>query len=162
VLALVLIAAPIFTARQTLSAQKTARTPDGRPDLQGMWLNDTATQLERPKDFADTAFFTDDEAREYEKHYLLDRAAAANIDIPFELETGADYDTFEAGHVLPNRRTSLIVDPPDGKVPALTSEAWGRLVDRTQYLKAHPAENPEDLSLGQRCLMIAGSPVPVC
>jgi hypothetical protein len=48
-------------------------------------LLNTATPLERLKDFADKAVFTEDEAREYEKHYLLDRAAAINIDNPFEL-----------------------------------------------------------------------------
>ena len=140
-----------------LTAQSTARTADGRPDLQGIWLNNTATPLERLKDFADKAFFTEDEAREYEKHYLLDRAAAVNIDNPFELEVGADIDIFDSGHVLVNRRTSLIVDPTDGKIPALTPDARRLLMGRAQHLKAHYAENPEDLPNGERCLMIAGS-----
>jgi hypothetical protein len=159
VLAFVTTAAALIfiVASPRLTAQSTARTAAGRPDLQGIWLNNTATPLERLKDFADKAVFTEDEVREYEKHYLLDRAAATNIDNPFELEVGADIDVFEWGHVLPNRRTSLIVDPPDGKVPALTAEARRLLTDRAQHLKAHYAENPEDLPNGERCLMIAGS-----
>jgi hypothetical protein len=91
------------------SIRRSCVSDDARPVRNGTWA-----------DASDKAYFTDDEARDYEKHYLLDRAAAANIDIPIGLETGADLDTFEPGHVLPNRRTSLIVDPPDGKVPALT------------------------------------------
>ena len=52
-------------------------TADGRPDLQGMWLNNTATPLQREKDFAEKAFFTEDEALDYETHYLLDRAGSS-------------------------------------------------------------------------------------
>ena len=61
------LAAWIVLAGFGISAQGTPRTPDGRPDLQGMWLNDTATPLERTKDVADKAFFTEAEAREYER-----------------------------------------------------------------------------------------------
>ena len=149
---LVIVAGPVPSARRT------PRTPNGRPDLQGIWLNNTATPLERLKDFSDRPFFTEKEAREYEKHYLLDRAALANIDNPFELEVGADVDVMEPGRVLRNRRTSLIVDPPDGKIPAPTPEARRRSLEQSQQLKTHFAENPEDLRLGERCLMIAGSP----
>lgn len=159
-LALATIAAAlVIAASPRLSAQRTARTPNGRPDLQGIWLNNTATPLERLKDFADRAFFNEEEAREYEKHYLLDRAVAANIDNPFELAVGADVDAMEPGHVLRNRRTSLIVDPPDGRIPALTPEGRRRLIEQAQQLKPYSAENPEELRLGERCLMIAGSPV---
>ncbi|HEX7797966.1 MAG TPA: hypothetical protein VF456_26570 [Vicinamibacterales bacterium] len=149
----------VIAASAGLSAQRTPRTSNGRRDLQGIWLNNTATPLERLKDFADRAFFTEAEAREFEKHYLLDRAAAVNIDNPFELEVGADVDVMEPGHVLRNRRTSSIIDPPDGRIPALTPEARQRSIDQAQHLKAHYAENPEDLRSGERCLMIAGSPV---
>ena len=155
-LAFVVVAALIFVAPSTLMAQTTARTPDGRPDLQGMWLNNTATPLQREKDFAEKAFFTEDEALDYETHYLLDRAAAINAGNPFELEVGADVDTFDWGHVLPNRRTSLVVDPADGRVPALTPDAQRLLIERTEHLKAHYAQNPEDLRNGERCLTMIG------
>jgi len=122
-----------------------------------MWLNNTATPLERPKEFSEKPVFTEDEARTYEKQYLIDRAIATNIDNPFELDVAADIDVFEPGRVLPNRRTSLIVDPGDGKIPALTPEAQKALRDKTQHLKDHYAENPEDLRIGERCLMIGGN-----
>jgi hypothetical protein len=132
--------------------------PDGHPDLQGMWLNNTATPLQRDKDFADKAFFTEDEALDYEAHYLMDRAAVINAGKPFELEVGADEDVFDWGHVLPNRRTSLVVDPADGRVPALTSDAQRLLVERAAHLAAHYAENPEERRNGERCLtMISGN-----
>jgi hypothetical protein len=157
-LAFVVVVELIFVGRSTLFAQTTARTPNGRPDLQGMWLNNTATPLERRKDFADKEFFTEDEVRAFEKHYLLDRAAVINAGKPFELEVGADEDVFDWGHVLPNRRTSLVVHPADGRLPALTPEAQQLLVERTAHLNLHYAENPEDLRNGERCLgMISGN-----
>jgi hypothetical protein len=155
-LAFVVVAELIFGARSTLLAQKTARTPDGRPDLQGMWLNNTATPLQREKDFAEKAFFTEDEALDYETHYLMDRAVAINVGKPFELEVGADLDALDWGHVLPNRRTSLVVDPADGRVPALTPDAQRLLIERTEHLNAHYAENPEDFRNGERCLTMIG------
>jgi hypothetical protein len=121
-----------------------------------MWLNNTATPLQREKDFAEKAFFTEDEALEYETHYLMDRAVAINAGKPFELEVGADLDAFDWGHVLPNRRTSLVVDPADGRVPALTPDAQRLLIERTEHLNAHYAENPEDLRNGERCLTMIG------
>ena len=147
------------TGQDTHAVKKVAPlTAEGHPDLQGMWLNNTATPLQREKDFADKAFFTEEEALDYEKHYLWDRAAVVNAGKPFELEVGADVDAFDWGHVLPNRRTSLVVDPADGKVPALTPDAQRLLTERTEHLNAHYAENPEDLRNGERCLtMVAGS-----
>ena len=87
----------------------------------------------------------------------MDRAIAISIDNPFELEVAADVDVFEPGHVLPSRRTSLVVDPADGKIPALTREAQKTFAEKTEHLKRHYAENPEDLRIGERCLMIGGN-----
>ena len=163
-LAVAVIAAVVTVmAGPSLSAQSLARTPEGRPDLQGMWLNNTATPLERPEGFADKAFFTDDEAREYEKHYMLDLAVAfaRSIDSPFELEVCTDIDVVEPGHVLPNRRTSLIIDPTNGQVPALIPERQRLLTDRSQYRKAHYGENPEDLPNSERCLFMGSTGPPM-
>src|SRR5262249_6710687 len=87
-----------------------------RPDLQGTWLNNTATPLERPKQFGSRAYFTPDEAREFERHYLVDTLAhPVDRYKAFEHEAAAgDIDTYEPGHVLPNLRNSLIIDPADG------------------------------------------------
>src|SRR5262245_48250460 len=103
---------------------QSARTPDGRPDLQGMWLNNTATPLERPAGLAGKATVTDAEARAYENQYQLDRTVALTRDTPeFELDVAGDLDTYEPGRLLPGNRTSLINDPTDGRLPALTADA---------------------------------------
>lgn len=148
-------------AGPSLSAQRAARTVDGHPDLQGMWLNNTATPLERPRELADKPILTDDEAREYEKRYQLDRTAALSpVDPVFELQAAGDLDTYEPGRLLPGNRTSMITDPPDGRIPALTPAAQRRLSAQTERLKAHYAENPENFPNTDRCLMIGNASAP--
>ncbi len=141
-----------------MAAQGRTRTPDGHPDLQGLWLNDTATPLERPAGAGKT--FTDEEAQAYEQRYQLDRTVAISRNKDFELDAAGDLDTYEPGHVLPGGRTSMITDPDDGKVPALTPPAQKRLAERTQHLNEHYADNPEDLTFAERCLIVANTSVP--
>ena len=100
------------------SAESFQRTPDGHPDLQGMWLNNTATPLERSKAVNGRAAFTEAEVQEHERRYLLDRTIANSRFKSFALDAaGADLDTYEPGPLLPGRRTSMINDPPHA-VPA--------------------------------------------
>src|SRR6185436_7783125 len=74
-LTLVVLALGSLASSSVVRAQGTHRTPDGHPDLQGTWVNNTATPLERPRDMADREFFTDAEAKTYEQRYQLDRTA---------------------------------------------------------------------------------------
>jgi hypothetical protein len=148
-------------ASERLSAQTTPRTPDGRPDLQGMWLNNTATPLERAPAFNGKASVTDAEARQYEQRYQLDRTAAlSRVDPAFELDVAGDLDTYEPGRLLPGNRTSIITDPPDGRVPPLTAEAQRRATERANRLRTQYAENPEDFQNAERCLVVANASVP--
>jgi hypothetical protein len=156
-----IIAAVLEPCGAIVTAQGALRTPDGHPDFQGMWVNDTATPLERTKEFADKAFFTEAEARDYEKHYQLDRTAALSHGDPaFELQAAGDLDTYEPGHVLPSLRTSLITEPADGRVPALTPAAQQRLNERNARAREHFAENPENFTNAERCLVTGNAAVP--
>jgi hypothetical protein len=132
-------------------------------------LNNTATPLERPQGFEDRPLFTEAEALAYEQTYQLDRVRASSAsgrggtsnDLAVDFAMAAsDLDTFEAGHVLPDRRTSLIVDPPNGKVPPLTSQARARIAERTARWQQHYAENPENVPNSERCLEIGNTAVP--
>ncbi len=153
--------AAMVIAGTVLSAQRPGRTPDGHPDLQGTWLNNTATPLERPKEAAGRTSFTDAEARDYVQRYQLDRTAALTRDDPrFELDVAGDLDTYEPGPLLPGNRTAIITEPADGRIPALTPEAQKRLTDRTAHLNAHYAENPEDFPNAERCLVVANTSSP--
>lgn len=151
--------APLSVSR----ASRIPRTSDGHPDFSGVWLNNTATPLERPKEFADREFFTDQEARAFEKdgRYLEDKLLAAVRGDQFELAAArSDIDSYEPGHVLSSRRTSLIVDPPNGRVPALTPDALRRQADRADRYEKHAVEAPANLSNGDRCLSVQNAAVP--
>lgn len=149
-----------FLPVQASLGQSLPTARHGHPDLQGFWLNNTATPLERPKDVNGRAAFTEAEAKDYESHYQLDRTVAISRNKSFELDAAGDLDTYEPGNVLPGRRTSMINDPASGVVPPLTPDAQKRLTDRNDHLNQHYAENPEDLTFAERCLIVANTFVP--
>jgi hypothetical protein len=139
------------------------RTPDGKPDLQGVWTNVTITPLERPRDLADKQFFTAAEAAKYEKD-TVERNNADRRDGPAEADVGRAYNDFwwdRGTKVVPTLRTSLIIDPADGKVPALTPEAQKRAAARAEARRGHATDGPEDRSLSERCILwpTAGPPM---
>jgi hypothetical protein len=125
------------------------RTPDGHPDFQGIWDFRTATPVERPRELAGKEFFSsDEEAAEFE------RRAAERINDTLVVHPPAwlDYGT----KVLRSRRTSLIVDPRDGRVPALTPAARQLAAARADARRR--AEGPEDFSLAERCILFGAGP----
>ena len=111
------------------SARSKYRTPWGHPDLQGTWANQTLTPLERPAQFAGKEFLTEAEAAE------LERQTAETGDADRRTAPGTEADVARAYNdvwwdrakkVVATRRSSLIIDPPDGKIPPLTPEAQER------------------------------------
>lgn len=139
-------------------AKTVPRTPEGRPDLQGVWSFATVTPLERPKEFAGREVLTDEEVARLEKtardNQFVDRQ-------PPPGNPGA-YNAFWVDFgtkVGATRRTSLVVDPSDGKVPQLTSTAQKREDTRAEV--RHIAANPEDLASWDRCILgfNAGPPI---
>src|SRR5450631_2363040 len=112
---------------------QTPRTPEGRPDLQGIWTNITLTPLERPKDLASKPYFTPQEAAEYQERLLHRREATPAVagdsvnDPQIWWERGTK--------LVKTLRTSLIVDPPDGRIPPLTPEAQQRMQAAREYTR---------------------------
>ena len=121
--------APVEGQSQPVAGQgEAAPTPWGEPDLQGIWTTDYQTPLERPAQYADQEFFTDEEraAIDSERARLLGldarRAARGS-----EQDVGGAYSAaIFLTHKHLGQRTSLIVDPPDGKIPPPTPEATRR------------------------------------
>src|SRR5205085_961015 len=129
----VMCAAPAWCQGSTVAAKAKAeaktwtvpRTPDGQPDLQGTWSNTTRTPLERPADLANKPYLTEQEAAEYEKRTFANVTGDRRDGGP-EADVARSYNEFwrdRGTKVIASRRTSLIIDPPDAKVPALTPEA---------------------------------------
>jgi hypothetical protein len=153
-------------AAAPLAAQKkfaTALTPDGQPDIQGVWTFATITPLERPADLAGKAFFTEAEVAAYEKDVLA-RTNRDRRDGPADTDVGRAYNDFwwdSGSRIVPTRRTSLIIDPPDGKIPALTPAAQKRAAERTEATRLHGYDGPENRPLQERCLSwtTAGPPI---
>jgi hypothetical protein len=137
------------------------RMPDGHPDLQGIWTNGTITPLERPSEFANKPFFTAAEAAAYEKQ-VRERNNGDRRDANPDSDLATGYNDFwwdRGTKVVSTLRTSLIVDPPDGRLPALTPDAQKRAAARTEARRLHPADGPEDLSLADRCIARPGPPM---
>jgi hypothetical protein len=125
------------------------RTPDGHPDFQGIWDFRTATPVERPRELAGKEFFaSDEEAAAFERRTTERINGTLAVHPPEWLDYGA--------RVLADRRTSLIVDPPDGRVPALTPAARQKVTARAETRQR--AEGPEDFSLGERCILFGAGP----
>jgi hypothetical protein len=139
---------------QTVAAQGTVN--EWAHDLQGTWTNGFATPLERPRDLAAKAFFTPEEAAAYEKT-VSERPATSNDSVADPVIW------WEKGiKVVPTRRTSMVYDPPDGRIPPLTPTAQKRIADARAETRKHPDSGPEDRSLMERCIVSpVGGPVPM-
>ena len=126
-------------------AAQTGKTPEGRTDLQGVWSNPTITPFERPPEFAGKATLTEKEAAELEA-----RAAKARVDGPAKVGDVGNYNQawFDSGtKVVSTRQTSLVVDPPDGRVPVKPSAEAKR-----DYDLAHASDSWEYMSVWDRCI----------
>jgi hypothetical protein len=131
------------------------RTPDGHPDLQGIWSNATVTPLERPTELAGKAVLTDQEAAEFAANAVNRNNVDKRPPAGSEADVALAYNDFwydRGTKAIKTRRTSLIIDPPDGRVPAMTPVAQKRMAARAERRRLHPADGPEDRGLSERCL----------
>jgi hypothetical protein len=139
---------------------KAPRTPWGHPDLQGIWTTDEeiGVPLERPVDLGDRATLSDDEFSEravrLKKKYFEDKKE----DRPSEIGNGQGPVHWYEGGAHVSHRTSLIFDPPNGRMPEYTAEAKQRVVPHeTEIMEGGsfsdgPFDGPEDLHLADRCI----------
>lgn len=167
-------AAPAAAAPAAAPAAWTLpRLPDGKPDLHGVWGNNSVTPMTRPTQWKDKASLTDAELEEL-KHYaqqyvdqggdaifgnfvqqMLDQKdLGAFKQVSYDPSTG-NYNQFWMADREWDNRTSLIIDPPNGQFPALTPEGQARRDARAAAVKAStrgPADGPEDRPLSERCI----------
>jgi hypothetical protein len=167
----------LSAAGQTEKTWNAPLAPDGHPDFNGIWTNVTITPFERPRDLAGKEFFTQKEAAEYEKQTVTGRNKDRR-DSNKVRDVASAYNDFwwDSGtKVVKTRRTSIVVDPPDGRVPPLTPERQKQLQARADAVKERckqpgcepensglpgPADGPEDRPLMERCLVF-GTATPM-
>ncbi len=133
------------------------RTAWGEPDLRGVWDFRTITPLERPRQFEAKKVLTDEEAAEFRTQELQrrnkDRRASDGISAEQDVRNAYNQFWWDYGSELTeDHRTSLIVHPPDGRIPALTPVAQERY-GATQASKARPPHGPEDRGAWERCIL---------
>ena len=128
------VAGQTQTASGQAGENAVVHTAWGEPDLQGIWTTEYDTPLQRPARFADQEFFTDEERAELDRERADINYRGPRSPRGSEQDVGGAYDRttfFSYKHT--GRRTSLIVDPPDGRVPPLTPEAQERRDDMREY-----------------------------
>ena len=141
------------------------RTVDGHPDLQGVWENNTITAVERPDVFGDKEFLTDEDIDFLRAGLNTIESSGEDalfgegvIQAIFEGEINSydpstgNYDSQWMAPRTIHRRTSQIIDPPNGKFPPRTEEAIAAARDLAEHRRLHPADTWEDRPLGERCL----------
>ena len=156
----------------SVTAQSMLRTAWGDPALGGIWDFRSITPLQRPEELSEREFLTEEEAATLEQatvereQQLLDRPArrtraGASVDRGENGALGAynDFWLDRGTTTIGTRRTSLIVDPPDGRVPMLTTAAAARAAARRAYRREHPADSWEDRGLNERCMFTTGLPM---
>ena len=158
------------TAQAAAEAPEPPRTVWGAPDLRGIWDFRTITPLERPREMEDKEVLTESEAEDFEERTAQRRAEADTLAIPERcigssnfVDCVGSYNQlwFDRGtEVLEDRRSSLIVDPPDGRIPALTPGAQKK-ADAVAAIRRRPPRGPEDRRVGARCIVGFNSGPPM-
>jgi hypothetical protein len=167
VIACVTLAAAGFQGdRPSSSAYRAPKTSFGHPDLEGVWSNNSATPLQRPAAWSDKAFLTDAEVEQIQKaarqleqdgdalfgdELINDALQGKSASQSHDTQTG-NYNGFWLPERDFERRTSLIIDPPDGRIPPETAAAQKRRADLAEQRRLHPADGPESRGLTERCI----------
>ena len=172
-----LMLAPLTTFGQSVSNSE-SRTAWGDPDLQGIWPSSTYTPLERPDNLGDQAFLSEEELASLNellteegvdplraRSVLAADSEEERIELTQQSQENIHYDNSvslreEQPRRLTTARTSLIVDPPDGRIPSLTEAAKRRNAARGQYRRAHPSDGADNRGLSERCISFGTPRLP--
>ena len=145
--------APIGADAQSSSVP---RLPDGRPDLQGVWDFSSVTPLQRPEELADKEFLTEEDAA------ALEARAAGRVDTAPPPGSPGAYNRFwfaDGTTVVGTRRSSLIIDPPNGRLPSYTDLGRARMQARAEARGRNAG--PEDRDVDERCILGFNSGPPM-
>jgi hypothetical protein len=166
-MALTAAAASLFAAHAFAGDYRVPRLPDGSPDLQGVWTNATATPVERSPELGERRAYSEEEAAAISKAAIAAVEADAapsdpdkKIEAISSLPPVGNYNLFwtdrgmTVAHINGEYRTSMIIEPANGRIPALTAAGQQRTAARAAR---NPNDGPEGRALGERCLLSFGS-----
>ena len=154
----VVVAIGLLGTMQASAQTDPPRTAWGQPDLQGVWDFRSITPMQRPNDLADQEFLTAEEAAELDQAAVERDVQSWNREAR-RTEAGGNvgaYNNFWMDRGLKSvgtRRTSLIVYPPNGRMPSMTPSGQERAQARRDYAREHPADTWSDFSSGVRCIL---------
>jgi hypothetical protein len=172
--AILLFAQAPAMGQQAAPAKKAwtpGRTPDGDPDITGVYDARTATPVERPKELGAKEFYTDQEFKEVSDRLHRKDPTAPGASAGAFGEGGGDnrrvqydkdvfgYDVFLSNYVA-TKRTSLVVGP-EGRIPPMLPEARERNAKRTAYIRAHETDRVQNLNLETRCILSNRQLIPL-
>jgi hypothetical protein len=109
------------------------KTSWGEPDLQGIWTDESDTPLQRPAKYANQEFFTEAQRAELDKERAALLGRDKRVERGTELDVAGAYNSVFMMLKHTGRRTSLIVDPPDGRIPGMTPEAQKRAAPEREF-----------------------------
>jgi hypothetical protein len=162
------VAGQSAAGRSSSTTWKAPRTPDGKPDLQGNWTNNSVTPLQRPTAWKNKTTLNDGELAELKKLVAqvteeggdaqfgdqIIENALAGVKNPESSDSGTgNYNHFWlVERTVDDRRTSLLTDPPDGRLPPMTKAATDQQAAAAQARRGRRLDNPEERGVGERCV----------
>ena len=138
---------------QADAAAAIPRTPEGKPDFRGFWSSTVLAPLERPVELGDKEFYTPEEYAEFEAKQLAveETEPGTQADVHYGF---ADYGLHPSQNPrAPSLRTSIVYDPPNGRIPAMTPQAQAILDERAAYARLHGTDSAQDRPLQERCIV---------
>ena len=151
----VILLAPVGSNGQTIQDGdwSVPRTSAGHPVLQGHWTNSTVIPLQRPEELGEKAFYTEEELDEFtgERLEITHTTPGTTADVHYKLEDfGLDRSQ---NTVAVNRRTSILFDPPNGRLPEPTAEAREYVAAQREWRAEHGYDSARNRPLAERCVI---------
>jgi hypothetical protein len=160
-----LIVVPAFSQAPRSGTYVVPKTPWGDPDLQGIWPGNMGVPMQRPAEFGERALLTDEEFARRQAQAKAQEEADAQPFVAKGAAVGVGPPSHWTERGVPTRQASLIIDPPNGRLPALTAEAERRRREMTNLPGEWrgSADSYEDLNIYYRCITrgVLGSIIPV-
>jgi hypothetical protein len=161
------LAAPAATLAQSEGAADHPRTAWGDPDLSGVYSEYTTAPLERPEEFGEREFLTEEEFAAIERErlapeepgYVGPEQAGTEADVHYDFDTYAL--SANEGVSSPNMRTSVVVSPANGRIPPLLPQATARREARAAARQGHEYDGPEFRGLTERCIVYPATMPPI-